>query len=345
MHATERRDLARARGAEEARGNGRRRWSGATAKRLLGLVLVVGVCGGGTVGETVARPGEPGASSFPGGVGALSFRGNTGGGGNIFRMDSDGFGQTALTTTNDATESAWSADATRLLVTRLLGGTNVEIFRMNAAGGNQVNLANHPSTDFNPAWFPGDRRFVFASNRAGGFDLFAQGLDAAGALDGPPVRLTTNAANDTQPAVSPSGKLIAFTSNRGGNVDIFVIRANAPEGPRNKAVRLTKQIADDSDPDWSPDGRRIAFGSDRDGDEEIYGMNADGTKQTNLSRSGATTDEHPVWSPSGKQIAFDRTGGAITADLFRMRPDGSRQVNMTESAGSETFPSWQPLPD
>ena len=44
--------------------------------------------------------------------------------------------------------------------------------------------------------------------------------------------------------------------------------------------------------------------TDRDGNHEIYVMNADGSGQTNLTKSPATDNSFPVWSRDGKQIGF-----------------------------------------
>src|SRR3712207_7269861 len=54
---------------------------------------------------------------------------------------------------------------------------------------------------------------------------------------------------------------------------------------------LTKNAALDRFPAVSPDGTKIAFTSLRDGNLEIYVMNADGSNQTNLSRSEEHTSE------------------------------------------------------
>jgi len=257
---------------------------------------------------------------------------------------------TKLTETNKETNPTWSADATHILFVSNRDG-NREIYRMNASGNNETNLTNDDGFDSDPAWLPGDRGFVFTSTRDGSFDLFVQELDGAGAPEGAPERLTTHPGRDLQPAVSPDGKRIAFVSDRDGDNEIFVMRANAPEGPTNKALQLTKNGADgngsasDTAPDWSPDGRRLAFVSNRVGASDVFVMNADGTKQRNLTRQPDIANLQPVWSPSGKQIAFFRNGGGADVDVFRMRADGSRLVNLTESATREANVSWQPRPE
>jgi TolB protein len=59
---------------------------------------------------------------------------------------------------------------------------------------------------------------------------------------------------------------------------------------------LTNNLSDDVDPAWSSDSKRIAFSSNRDGNWEVHVMNADGSKQTNLTNNAAR-DEYPTWSP------------------------------------------------
>lgn len=74
-------------------------------------------------------------------------------------------------------------------------------------------------------------------------------------------------------------------------------------------------------------------------------MNADGTGQKNLTKNTGLADIDPVFSPDGKKIAFERVNPPGSShDIFRMRADGTRKSNLTESLDTDANPSWQPMP-
>jgi Tol biopolymer transport system component len=125
-----------------------------------------------------------------------------------------------------------------------------------------------------------------------------------------------------------------------------------PNGQITEQVRLTTNAAEDGGSVVFPDGKRIAFTSKRDGDYDVYLMKAspEGRRSTpvNLSRNPAD-DTSPTWSPDGRKVTFNsnRSGSDDTTDvdIWRMRAtDGANPTNLTDNAGVDFDPGWQPLP-
>jgi len=150
-------------------------------------------------------------------------------------------------------------------------------------------------------------------------------------------------------AAGPShgASLIAFESDRDGSFQIYVMNADGTD-----QRRLTRNATGGMSPAWSPDGTRIAFhrpcsyGNDRhDSAHEIFVMNADGSRQRNLTGTRSSS-ESPAWSPDGTRIAFVRPvysrGGSSGFGIFVMNADGSRQRVLARNASVFGDPTWSP---
>jgi len=95
----------------------------------------------------------------------------------------------------------------------------LDLWVMNADGGNKRRLTENGATNWAPSWHPDGRRIVFSSNmddwRADlgkfghNFELYLINLDGSG-LE----RLTFNDVFDSFPMFSPDGKKLVFASNR-----------------------------------------------------------------------------------------------------------------------------------
>jgi Tol biopolymer transport system component len=115
---------------------------------------------------------------------------------------------------------------------------NRDIYRMNDAGGEVVNLTKTPNVDeFDPTWSTDGLRIAYASNQGQGpetpdnHDVWVIG--AAGGE--PPVRVTSNPGWDDAPAWDPLGNAVYFRSNRGGAWNVWRAEIPPPPAPATKA--------------------------------------------------------------------------------------------------------------
>ena len=113
---------------------------------------------------------------------------------------------------------------------RLLGQgkvrpTRLEIWVMDADGGNARPITDNGAANFAPYFHPDGKRILFASNvhdpKGRDFDLYLIGVDGQG-LE----RVTFRPEFDSFPMFSPDGKRLVWASNRHGaqqgDTNIFV---------------------------------------------------------------------------------------------------------------------------
>lgn len=191
---------------------------------------------------------------------------------------------------------------------------SLDIYVMDANGGNVQRLTDAPGRDFEPAWSPDGATIVFSSDRDDPANAQLYLMDA----DGSNQRLLMpyTPADFVGARWSPDGEWIAFHSNQETDgvpwFNVYKVRKDGSE-----LTNLTNSVDNSFRPDWSPDGQRIAFMSERDGNRELYVMNADGSNTVRLTDNSGD-DNYPRWSPDGSTILFESNRAGANTVLYLM---------------------------
>ena len=244
----------------------------------------------------------------------------------------------ALYFTRRSEEPARSPDGTRVAFTSIRD-RNLEIYVMDADGGNPVNLTRDTAADQAPAWSPDGRRIAFQRTGGGGPQIFVMNADGSGVE-----RLThePQASWGLSPAWSPDGSSIACFCGQGAEYGVFILdlasggmQLISPEG----------QFA--GEPSWSPDGASIAYtvvDTDKeDGLSHVWVMAADGSGARQLTFAEAW-DGTPTWSPDGTRIAFARLVDVQTRyDIYIVPVAGGAEERVTDDPYDDVHPDWTPF--
>jgi len=215
----------------------------------------------------------------------------------IYVMNSDGSGETRLTTERTGRSPSWSPDASQIVFQSDAPGSS-EIYVMNSDGSQQTRLTNNNMFNSAPAWSPHGTKIAYESleknNHRATEEIYVMNANGSG-----PVQLTHNNVQDFSPAWSRDGTKIAYSTTLSHvsaeyNPDIYVMDYDG-----SNPIRLTSDRTDEGNPRWSPDGMKITFTSCL-ADIlicDIYMMNADGSGQSELTDFNRFTHD-AAWIPS-----------------------------------------------
>lgn len=263
-------------------------------------------------------------------------------GSNIFAMNLDGTGVTALTALTDGTwnsQPEYSPDYARIAYVKQTATYETELWVMNADGTGGVRIYTSGGGYLYPAWTR-DGRIIFFEGESGGAALYV--MDAAGDNK---TRITgvTGAEfsySAGSPRIAPNGAQIAYAD--GESLYVADFSGGAPTVSNPTAIYTGRSP---SQPSWSPDGGTIVFSEQSsDGDSyhrDIYRISASGGTAQPLTSNGSVAGyayaRYPQFSPDGAKIIFEEYSETNRGDIFSIRADGGGRTNLTDHPAADMY--------
>lgn len=258
----------------------------------------------------------------------IAFAGDTGAKRrDVFVMDWDGYGATAVTSRSQNILPTWSPSGAEIAFTSFVNG-KPDLFVVPSSGGKPRVLSARPGLNMGAAWSPDGSKIAATLSQDGNSEIYL--LSTSGHIL---KRLTNDRGIDTSPSWSPDGSRIAFVSDRHGNPQIWLMSADG-----SGQHKLTRRGNYNQEPAWCPraDTPNIAFSArDEQMHTDVFTINPDTEQYTRITE-GHGTNVRPTWAPNGRAIAYQSSRGGVWVSTYDGRTE--RQVYR----GSALAPQWSP---
>ena len=260
-------------------------------------------------------------------------RSQTGGRGNLYVMDYDGYGPKLVTSNREMSiMPTWSPDRRSVLYTTYRGN-NQEIRQLDLKLKTPRTLVSPESLNMTPAFAPGGQLLAYASANQGNSDIFTLNVGTKET-----VQLTAHRSADLSPTWSPDGRKLAFTSDRGGRPQIYIMRRDG-----SRVRRLTFEGKYNAAPAWSPRGDWIAYVCYvRKMGFKLCRISPDGGRRVQITKGPPREiDDSPSWAPDGRHLVFSSTRGR-RSHIYMITINGTELEQLTKGTKHHSSPAWSP---
>jgi TolB protein len=212
-------------------------------------------------------------------------------------------------------------------------GSRMEL--MNVFDGKRLVIHEDAGRFEAPNWMPDGKRLLF--NQGG--SIYTIPIEG-----GKPEKLNTGTANrnNNDHVISFDGKWLAISSHRdgmpGGGSTVYYLPLTGGD----------PKLVTDSTPSylhsWSPNGKEVLYTAQRISKGPLYNIfkkPINGGPEVQLTFNTKGLADGPEYSPDGKYIYYNanQTG---TMQIWRMKPDGSGQEQLTFDEYNNWFPHISP---
>jgi eukaryotic-like serine/threonine-protein kinase len=178
--------------------------------------------------------------------------------------------------------------------------------------GTSSRLTSGTGSNILALWSHDGERIIFASNRGGDWDIYAQPADGSR-----PAEALLKRSHDQFPlAILADGTLLYTEIDPKTGRDMWILSADGKPSP----LRITpsNETAGQFSPGPAGGPRRLAYSSDESGRTEVYVQSyPGGANRFPVSAGGGIS---PMWSPDGRELFYISGDGVMAV---AMRADGS----------------------
>lgn len=250
----------------------------------------------------------------------------------------EGFKEVQLTHTNsDNRYASYNNSGTKILFESNRDG-RWQVYTMDINGKRQKKLFRSASNNRRPTWHPYKDMILFESDKNGGNELFIYSFDT-NSVKKIPISLI---GEKSFARFAPNGVEIIFCHKE--NEEVTNLYICSLKGKRLRKIVSNKHI--NLYPHFSPRGDNVVYFSNRNTQGEsniIYSYNII-TEDRNRLTYFKDHSEYPNWSKvRGSRVAYSaKVNDMVHSEIFIMRNNGTRKVQVTYNNVEDILPSWSP---